>query len=107
RYPGCAWEERNNHNVVVPRQRNGGSPCSGEVAILKIHDGIVHSARSGHPGAGLHGCCLGTTPLGLFVCWAGTRGSAPAAQPRALWQNPVGIPGGGFSNVSPICVICG
>ena len=63
-------------------------------ALLKTHDGIVHSAGSGHPGAGLHGCFLGTTPLGLFVCWACTRGSAPAAQPRALWQNPVGIPGG-------------
>ena len=37
---------------------------------------------------------IGTTPLGLFMSLAFTRGSASAAQPRALWQNPVGIPGG-------------
>ena len=101
RYPGCAWEECNNHNVVVPKERTCGLSHTRRVAILKTHDGIVHSARSGHPGAGLHGCCLGTTPLGLFVCWAFTRGSAPAAQPRALWQNPVGIPGGGILQSFP------
>ena len=42
---------------------------------------------------------LGTTPLGLFMPLAFTRGSASAAQPRALWQNPVGIPGGGWGKV--------
>ena len=33
------------------------------------------------------------------VAW--TRGSASAAQPRASWQNPVGIPGGGWGNMRP------
>ena len=30
-----------------------------------------------------------------------TRGSASAAQPRSLWQNPVGIPGGGWGKARP------
>ena len=37
---------------------------------------------------------IGTTPLGFFMSLDFTRGSASAAQPRASWQNPVGIPGG-------------
>ena len=44
---------------------------------------------------------IGTTPLGLFMSLAFTRGSASAAQPRASWQNPVGIPGGGWGNMRP------
>ena len=39
---------------------------------------------------------IGTTPSGLLIFLAFTRGSASAAQPRASWQNPVGIPGGGM-----------
>ena len=38
---------------------------------------------------------FGTTLSGLLICWGCTQGSASAAQPWALWQNPVGIPGGG------------
>ena len=38
---------------------------------------------------------FGTTLSGLLICWGCTQGSASAAQPRSLWQNPVGIPGGG------------
>ena len=48
-------------------------------------------ARAGN----LPACCPGTTPLGLFILWEWTQGSASAAQPWALGQNPVGIPGGG------------
>ena len=44
---------------------------------------------------------IGTTPLGLFMFLTFTRGSASAAQPRASWQNPVGIPGGGWGNMRP------
>ena len=44
---------------------------------------------------------IGTTPSGLFMSLAFTRGSASAAQPRALWQNPVGIPGGGWGKARP------
>ena len=40
-------------------------------------------------------------PSGLLICWAWTQGSASAAQPRASWQNPVGIPGGEMGNVRP------
>ena len=38
---------------------------------------------------------FGTTLSGLLICWAWTQGSASAAQPWALWQNPFRIPGGG------------
>ena len=38
---------------------------------------------------------FGTTLSGLLICWALTQGSASAAQPWALWQNPFRIPGGG------------
>ncbi len=34
---------------------------------------------------------IGTTPLGLFMSLAFTRGSASAAQPRALWHNTFGV----------------
>ena len=44
---------------------------------------------------------IGTTPSGLLICCAFTRGSASAAQPRASWQNPVGIPGGGWGKARP------
>ena len=44
---------------------------------------------------------IGTTPLGLLIFLAFTRGSASAAQPRASWQNPVGIPGGGWGKARP------
>ena len=44
---------------------------------------------------------IGTTPSGLLIFLAFTRGSASAAQPRALWQNPVGIPGGGWGKARP------
>ena len=47
-------------------------------------------ARAGN----LPAWCPGTTPLGLFILWEWTQGSASAAQPWALGQNPVGIPGG-------------
>ena len=47
-------------------------------------------ARAGN----LPAWCPGTTPLGLFILWEWTHGSASAAQPWALGQNPVGIPGG-------------
>ena len=47
---------------------------------------------------------IGTTPSGLFIYGAFTQGSATAAQPWAFWQNPFGIPGGGFFNVPVICV---
>ena len=49
RYPGCAWEERNNHNVVVPKPRMCGLPRTGLVATLKTHGAVVHSCGSGHP----------------------------------------------------------
>ena len=39
---------------------------------------------------------LGTTLSGLLICWALTQGSASAAQPWALGQNPFRIPGGGM-----------
>ena len=32
RYPGCAWQSPNNHNVVVPRQRAGTLPGTGPLA---------------------------------------------------------------------------
>ncbi len=41
---------------------------------------------------------IGTTPSGLFMSLAFTRGSTSAVQPRASWQNPVGIPGGRCGN---------
>ena len=44
---------------------------------------------------------FGTTLSGLLICWGCTQGSASAAQPWALWQNPVGIPGGGNARAHP------
>ena len=44
---------------------------------------------------------IGTTPSGLLICCAFTQGSASAAQPWASWQNPVGIPGGGWGKARP------
>ena len=38
---------------------------------------------------------------GLLIHWALTQGSASAAQPWALGQNPVGIPGGGCGKARP------
>ena len=51
RYPGCVRKVCNNHNVVVPGERMCGSPRTGRVGMLKTHDGIVHSAGSGHTPA--------------------------------------------------------
>ena len=44
---------------------------------------------------------FGTTLSGLLLCWAWTQGSASAAQPWALWQNPFRIPGGGWGKARP------
>ena len=44
--------------------------------------------------------CDGTTPSGLLIYWPFPQGSASVAQPWALWQNPVGIPGGGYPTPS-------
>ena len=49
RSPGCAWEECNNHNVVVPKPRMCGLPRTGLVATLKTHGAVFHSCGSGHP----------------------------------------------------------
>ena len=50
---------------------------------------------------------IGTTPSGLFISLAFTRGSASAAQPRALWQNPVGIPERHAVSSHFLCARCG
>ena len=34
RYPGCAWQSPNNHNVVVPRRRAGTLPRTGPLPKL-------------------------------------------------------------------------
>ena len=46
------------------------------------------------PTSHTHRLTFGTTPSGLFMSLAFTRGSASAAQPRALGLNPLGVPGG-------------
>ena len=101
RYPGYEDGLPFNANGVVPKHRRFGLPCSGSVAIPRTNHHVAHSAGFVNPRSTIPELGHGTTPSGLFIWLAFTRGSAPAAQPRALWQNPVGIPGGGFSNVFP------
>ena len=90
-----------NANGVVPKHRRFGLPCSGSVAIPKTNHHVAHSAGFVNPRSTIPELGHGTTPSGLFIWLAFTRGSAPAAQPRALWQNPVGIPGGGWGKARP------
>ena len=94
RYPGYEDGLPFNANGVVPKHRRFGLPCSGSVAIPKTNHHVAHSAGFVNPRSTIPELGHGTTPSGLSIWLAFTRGSAPAAQPRALWQNPVGIPGG-------------
>ena len=100
RYPGSVSENRNNRNAVVPRQRTAGLLCTGWVVVIQTNRGVARSAASGHVPRSSPVWCGGTTPSGLLICWAFTQGSASVAQPWALWQNPVGIPGGGYPTPS-------
>ena len=79
------WLCRGYERVGCPAQ--GGLRCCKAIsrcAFRRIR------ARAGN----LPAWCPGTTPLGWFILWEWTQGSASAAQPWALGQNPVGIPGG-------------
>ena len=100
RYPGSVSENRNNRNAVVPRQRTAGSFCTGWAVVIQTNRGVARSAASGHVPRTSPVWCGSTTPSGLLICWAFTQGSASVAQPWALWQNPVGIPGGGYPTPS-------
>ena len=92
--PGMGGDARNNHNVVVPKDRTGGLTSTVRGALVATYRGVFHSAASGHLPRISRVCCCGTTRSGLSSYPPFTHGSTSAVQPWASWQNPVGIPGG-------------
>jgi hypothetical protein len=100
RYPGSVSENRNNRNAVVPRQRTAGLLCTGWVVVIQTNRSVARSAASSHVPRTSPVWCDGATPSGLLIYWPFPQGSASVAQPWALWQNPVGIPGGEYPTPS-------
>ncbi len=87
-------------------QRGCAEATNGRLALHRLDRGNPNQSwrcrfgRIGTRSTNLPVWCDGTTPSGLLICWAFTQGSASVAQPWALWQTPVGIPGGEYPTPS-------
>jgi hypothetical protein len=91
------WGDCSNHSVVVPGQRMGAFAWPGQDMVIQTNQGVFHPGASGCLQRTFPGWRNGTTTLWLFIYSPFTQGSACEAQPWALWQKPVGLPGGGLS----------